>query len=86
MRAESGFKDHQAPLVRQGPFVATHPTRDEVQKYCAEKVWDANDARVVKRVKRHLVKGQEEAWRIATQNATVSTEPLPKKRFLTPGK
>jgi hypothetical protein len=57
MRAESGFKDRKAPMVGQSPFVAKNPNRDEVQKYCAKKGLDADDALVVRNVKRHLCRG-----------------------------
>lgn len=83
LRAESGFADRKAPMVGQSPFVAKNPNHDEVQKYCAMKGWDADDAIIVRRVKRHLVEDQEEAWRSENRNASVSTEPPAKKKFLT---
>lgn len=86
LRAESGFKDRKAPMVGQSPFIAKNPNRDEVQEYCAKKGWDADDAIIVRRVKRHLVEDQEEAWRIENRNAVVSTGPPAKKKFLTPSK
>ena len=86
MRAESGFKDRKTPLVAQRLFVAKTPNRDEVKTYCAKKGLDADDALVVRNVKRHLVEDQEEAWRIENRNAVVSTGPPAKKKFLTPSK
>lgn len=44
MRAESGFKHRQAPMVGQRPFVATNPNRDEVQEYCTKKGLDADES------------------------------------------
>jgi hypothetical protein len=84
LRAESGFKDRQAPILADSPFVARNPGKHEVQTYCAAEGWDAEDPHALRNAKRRLVEDQENAWRIASKNADVSADPLPhKKRFTT---
>jgi hypothetical protein len=84
LRAESGFKDRQAPMLADSLFVARKPEKHEAQTYCAAQGWDAEDPHALRNAKRRLVEDQENTWRIASKNADVSADTLPhKKRFTT---
>jgi hypothetical protein len=84
LRAESGFKDRQAPMLADQRFVARIPGKHEAQTYCTAEGWDAEDPRALRTAKRRLVEDQETSWRIISKNADASADSLPhKKRFTT---
>lgn len=83
-RTESGFKSRDAPLLAESSFVARRPSRDEIQANIVAEGWNADDATVVKRVKRRLIEDQEIAWMAESRNALLLTDlPETKKRFTT---
>jgi len=53
LRAESGFQEHQAPMLAIGRC-RRNSDRDEIEAYCAAEGWNADDAKPIRRAKRRL--------------------------------